>query len=223
MRTSMPYAIIGLGVIIMAFIAWWFGFRESPVETPALETPAPLVTEGISIYTNGEHGFLLTYPNGARVEEEFTTANLSQTWRMNALPDASGTPLVSITTYETESENSYPRFYRALVRVGSSSDQREVAACEEPRTEQAEVELEDRVINGIPFKAFQFEGAGMMKYVTGVSYRAVRNETCYAIEAIRSGSTYREDAPSARDIPDEVLDRQFDALDSIVASFQFAR
>ncbi|HWH07098.1 MAG TPA: hypothetical protein VNU47_01050 [Candidatus Paceibacterota bacterium] len=221
MKASLPYAVIGFGVIIMALIAWWFGFREEKQDVVP-QVPPPEITEGISIYTNGEHGILLTYPNGAIVSEMFDAPNLPQTWRMHALPDAAGAPIVSITTYQTQNEQSYPRHYRTLVRIGSSSDPREVAACEQPRAEQGETILSDKVIGDRTFKVFSFGDAAMMQYVSGTSYRAVRNDTCIAIEAIRAGSTYREEA-TEQDIPEATLEAEFRALDAIVESVRFVR
>jgi len=220
MKATAPYAVIGIGVIIMAFIAWWFGFRntETP-EEPAPQEPTIELSEGLSIYTNGEHGFLLTYPEGASVAETFNNPWLPNAWSATADPDNVGTPIVSITTYRTESDHSYPRHYTTLVRVGASNA---VASCLSARTDRGETALPDVTWGGETFKVFSFGDAGMMRYVKGVSYRIVKGDRCYAIEQIAAGSTYREES-SPEDIPDATLEAQYDRLSDIVSSFQFVR
>ena len=222
MRQSAPYAVIGIGVILMAFIAWWFGFREQEEVAAPEPTPSIELSEGLSIYTSGEHGFLLAYPEGAEVKEEFSHDRLGDAWSVNALPDAAGTPLLSIITYRIQNESSYPRHYSTLVRVGVSDDAREVARCTEARTQQGETALPDRTLGDETFNVFSFGDAGMMQYVNGVSYRTVHNGMCWAIEQIQVGSSYREE-PHPSDIEDDVLEAEFTKLDSIIESFRFAR
>lgn len=224
MKNTTPYFVIGLGVIVMAFIAWWFGFRDRAEEAVTPEETAEVdLKEGLSIYTSGEQGFLIAYPEGAKVLESFENRNLPNVWRMNALSEGTGTPLLSITTYSTESDSSYPRYYDAVVRLGMSTDPKEVAECEKPRTEQGETVLPDRTIGDISWKAFSFGDAAMMKYVKGVSYRTVHNGACYALEQIASGSSYKDDAPSDNDIPDTTLEAEYEKLGTIIDSFRFAR
>ncbi len=220
MRATAPYAVIGLGVIVMALIAWWFGFRntEDPGE-PAHEAPAIELSEGLSIYTSGEHGVLLTYPEGAEVSETFDNPWLPNVWSLTAGPDEAGTPIVAITTYRTESERSYPRHYTALVRIGVSDS---TASCLSARTDQGETALPDVEWGGETFKAFSFGDAGMMRYMKGVSYRAEKDGRCFAIEQVAAGSSYREE-PSPEDIPDTVLTAEYERLGDIASSFRFAR
>ena len=223
MQQSAPYAIIGFGVIVMALIAWWFGFRNAEEEMlPEPAAPTIELSEGLSIYTSGEYGFLFAYPSGAEISELFESPWLSDAWSVNALPDATGIPLVSVVTYRTESEDSYPRHFEASVRIGKSDDAREVARCLSAREGSGEVELPDRVIGEQTFAAFSFGDAGMQRYVNGVSYRTLYQGVCYAVEQIRAGSSYREDE-SAKDIPEETLTAAYDSLDTIIESFRFAR
>lgn len=220
MRATAPYAVIGLGVIIMAGIAWWFGFRntEAPVPEPAPEAPAIQLSEGLSIYTNGEHGFLLAYPEGAEVAESFEHERLPDMWSLSA--EGQGTPLLSITTYRVENDSSYPRDYTVLLRIGKSEDAGDRRSCLVARN--GETELTARTIGDIAWSAFAYGDAGMMRYVEAVSYRAEHEGACWALEAIRLGSNYREEASDA-DMPDEVLRAEYDRLIPVVDSFRFAR
>ncbi|KND47290.1 MAG: hypothetical protein AB199_02585 [Parcubacteria bacterium C7867-004] len=195
----------------------------------AIENRQPIVGEGATvaegqaIYTNGTHGFSVFYPESATVDYSFDpTYHLASTWRASALPDSTGTPVVSFIPYSVKSDSTYPRYYIAMVRIGVSEDPKEIASCLEPTKDQGETELPDRVINGTTWKAFSFENAGMMQYARGISYRSIHEEKCVALEQIRTGSSYR-DEPKAEDIDDSVLDKAYEDLDAIVAGVTFVR
>lgn len=205
--------------------AWYLtdSRNEALGEADVPAAPAPEVSEGKAIYTNGIYGFSVFYPESADVSYEFSPDyHLGSSWRALALPDVAGTPIVAIIPYQVRSEDAYPRYYNAFVRVGASQDEREVARCEEAAKDSGETALGDRDINGRTWKAFSFESAGMMQYVRGISYRTVFEGRCIALEQVRTGSSYREE-PNDRDIPDEALDHEFEALAEIIASFSFAR
>ncbi|MBU0750373.1 hypothetical protein KKH15_02550 [Patescibacteria group bacterium] len=215
-------ALLLVATLLAAWVVWRGRDDMSPQTQIPAQTPGELGT--FSIYTNGEYGFSVMYPNSAIIDETFDQAYfLPSVWRMNALPTATGTPVLAIVTFVTESDHSYPRHFSSQVRIGASADPKEVARCEERATEQGEVELPDVTINGTAFKAFSFQDAGMMKYVRGVSYRTVHEGACIAMEAIESGSSYRDDPESSDDIPDEELQAHYDNLQQVVQSFSFAR
>lgn len=194
-----------------------------PKETPPIVAPVQMSEnlEGQSIYVSGEYGFSVRYPSSAKIEEPFSASYLvNDSWRANA-SDA-GTPLIAIIPYEIKSENSYPRSYATLVRIGASTDESAVDNCEKVTADSGETVLTDKTINGTTWKAFSFGDAAMQKYVKGVSYRTVHEGACFAIEQIASGSSYREEE-SADDIAQEVLDGEFDKLEEVVDTFVFSR
>jgi len=203
---------------------------KTPVQTSEV-TEQPVVattTEsgdltGRSIYTNGEHGFVISYPETARLEEVFaSTYHLPASWRVNAAPET-GNPIIAIVAYSTESDHSYPRYYHALVRVGVSDNAAQIAACEKVTPNQGETALADVTINGVVWKAFSFGDAAMQQYVRGVSYRTVHDSKCYALEKIAAGSNYKDDPDSTEDVADTLLLERYDGLDQIIESFVFAR
>lgn len=216
MKQKLAYFVLGLGVLVMGGIAWWFGARTpETTEEPLPHTPE--VSEGMSIYASGEHGFLITYPQGAVLEEGYEGP-----WRSYALPEVASTNILSLTTYRTESESSYPRYYYTIVRVGFSDDAREVRECVSVREGSGETKQGEVLLGDVPFTVFSFGDAGMMQYMKGESYRAVRDGKCYAIERIARGSIYREE-PSDSDIAEETLAAEYDKTKAIVESFRFAR
>lgn len=211
--------------LIAGGVAWYLvstSKQAAPSGTPVAST-TPLST-GDAIYTNGIYGFMLQYPEAAVVENTFGSFyHLGTYWRANALPNATGTPVVSIVSYSTVSDHSYPRYYSSLIRVGVSMDKKEVAQCLKVTPNQGETLLPDVVLNGTTWKAFSFQNAGMQQYVKGVSYRAIHEGYCVALEKIAVGSSYRDDPDSPDDILDTVLEQHYQDLDRIVQSFAFAK
>ncbi len=192
----------------------------APTDT-ASTTP---IAVGDAIYTNGTFGFVIQYPESAPVDNDFTSYyHLPSYWRANALPNATGTPVVSFTVYNTKSENSFPRYFAAIIRVGVSTDKQEIAQCLKATPNQGETALPDVTLNGTVWKAFSFESAGMQQYVRGVSYRTMHEGRCIALEKIAVGSSYRDDPASDKDIPQATLDAKYAELDRIVQSFTLVR
>ncbi len=228
MKSSAFYAVIGLGAILVAAVLW-YGLREHQPR-PATATTTATSTDtanepslaGLSIYTNGQYGFSFVYPGTDKTETEFDMQyHLPATWRVNALADGSGTPVIAVIGYSTKSDSSYPRYFETEVRVGVSADPKEVAACE--KVSDGETARPDTIINKVAWKTFALQQAGMSQYMSGASYRKVHNNVCYALEQIQTGSSYRDEKPSAADIPDTVLSEKFDELNTIVQSFSFAK
>jgi hypothetical protein len=191
---------------------------------PASQEPMAPVASSDNIFASGEYGFTIRFPKSYQTDYDFKSFyHLPANWRANALPNATGTPIVALIGYRSESDHSFPRYYDAEVRIGISRDPKELARCEVAATEQAEKQLADVTLGGTVFKAFSFESAGMMQYVKGISYRAIHDGACYAVEKLATGSSYRDDPASADDIPQATLDAAYSALDSVAASFQFSK
>ena len=220
------FALFLIGIIAIGGGSAWYliDTRNEAFGPPIVATSTPQVEEGLAIYSNGPYGFTIFYPQDAEVSYTFDASyHLGTSWRANALPNAAGTPIVSIIPYHSESVDSYPRYFNAIVRIGASVDPAEITRCEVVGTEQGETALPDVVIGNTTWKAFAFESAGMMQYVNGVSYRTIHEGRCIALEKLRTGSSYREPVPSEKDVSDEVLSKEYDALARIVDSFSFAR
>jgi hypothetical protein len=226
MKISAFYSLLTLGIILMLAVAWWGFHKHAAVSTPTVTHTAQEATEpsltGLSIYTNGQFGFSIFYPSQDKVETTFDQQYfLPTTWRVDAFPEATGTPIIALVGYQTGSSDSYPRYFEAEVRVGASANPHEVAACDSPTGDEAS--LPDKIINGVTWKAFVLENVGMMQYLKGISYRTIHDNTCFALEQIETGSDYRDASSSPNDIPDTTLDQHYNNLNSIAESFSFAR
>jgi hypothetical protein len=229
------YSVLAIGVlVVIGVIAWGVHIHGSDylltssrqgsitsVASSTLSAGSPSLA-GLSIYTNGQYGFSLFYPSTMKAQATFDSQyHLPATWRVNALPNATGTPIVAIVGYTTTSSNSFPRYFETEVRVGASADPSELATCEKPGN--GESSLPDKVINGVSWKAFSLQDAGMMQYLQGISYRTIHDDTCFALEQVETGSSYADDPPSTKDIPQATLDQHYTALVPIIQSFTFAR
>ena len=181
----------------------------------------------LSVYKNSEYGFEISYPGNLVATTTFNNYyHLGTAWRADALLDnngnATGEPIVSIPVYRVNNSNngayvSYPLYYDAELRIGVSSDPKDVQTCLLSTNETLGV---SETINGINFSKFIIQSAGMMQYLEGVSYRTIRNNTCYAIEQLKTGSSYR-DAPNSKDIPDPVLGSYYNQIPDIIKTFKF--
>jgi hypothetical protein len=227
MKSTGFYAVLGIGFLLIASVVWWGTHlnqakpQASPSSIATTNSTSTPSLVGLSIYTNGQYGFSIFYPGQLKTTGIFdTTYHLQSTWRVNPLPNATGTPIIEILGYETKSDHAFPRYYKNEVRVGASADSREVAAC--TRAGNGERALADKLINGVTWKAFTFQDAAMMQYISAISYRTVHDHLCYALEQIEAGASYR-DTPDPADIPQAVLDKHYADLSSIIESFTFAR
>lgn len=225
MQRTYLLVLLVLVVAIGAAVTLFMVVSERQVShAPATASSTPLDLTGHAIFTDGEHGFSLHYPEKYATDYTFATFyHLPANWRVNALPEGTGTPIIAIIGTRIQSDHSFPRYFDAEVRIGASKDPKEVARCETAATDQNEKPLPDVSLGGTTFKAFSFEQAAMMQYLKGVSYRTVHDGACIAIEQLETGSSYMDDAPSKDDIPQATLDAAYAALDSVVKTFSFAR
>lgn len=226
MKSGAFYAVLGVGVLVVVGIMVLSPYLRKDTQD-VTETTQPLapipVSEGTAIYASGTYDFYLVYPEQAVVEEdsETTSYHLPHAWRMHALPESIGAPVVSFITYRVQHEHAYPRYYYALVRIGVSTNLKEVSRCTEADTSSGEESVGETMFGDTPFSTFRFEDAAMMQYVKGTSYRAVHEGACYAIETIVTGSSYTEEGQVVA-VSEEELITQKELLTPIATSFRFA-
>lgn len=220
--TKFGWMVVLVVLLVVGGIAAFFLLGPAPAPAPAPVETGNENLEGQSIYASGEYGFTVRYPDSAKVSENFSNI-LPPNWRPNALEEATGTPLLQIVTYSTESDHSYPRSFHAFVRIGASSDPEALKACSQLRTDAGETALPDRVINGTTWKAFSYYDAAMMQYSKSVYYTTTHDGTCYALAQWARGSSYQDDPDSPDDVPQEKLDAEYAALDTIIGTFEFSR
>lgn len=225
--------------VAMPFLGFWAGIKyqvlkESATGSNMQSSTTPIVNStgnnstqptggNRASYTNEDYGFRVSYPNSLKPETSFETYyHLSSSWRSGASPDSSGKAIITIPSFRIRQNDAYPRYFSAEVRIGASRDAKDVAACYNDDENSAGIPSTSETINGISFRKYILGSAGMMQYMTGESYRVVHNNTCYAIEQLQTGSTYR-DATTSKDISDDQLDSYYNSLADIVKSFRFTK
>ena len=192
--------------------------------TPSGTTVLPPAKK-LETYTNGQYKFTLSYPKEYQTEPFITFYQLNNVdWRVKATTAKRGVPVISIPVFRIDQGSivkgkKYPLYFTTEVRVGVSPD---TAQCYSSDDGYVNQKISSVVIGGITFKRFDFEDAGMMKYVRGSSYRAVHNNMCYVIEQIRAGSVYMDDT-MLPGYTEKELDSFYNKTTAIVYSFKFIK
>lgn len=181
-------------------------------------------TTDIKTYENEDLGFTISYPSGYIVTKDFKGFyHIPPYWSFSAINDTTGTPILGIISKRIDNgdKNVYPRYFDSEVRIGTSSDKKEVTNCL-VNTSGNTTPGKDVTINGVVFKKFDISNAAAMQYLVGESYRVVHNNTCFAVERFKTGSNYRD--PDTVSLATEAeLNKSFDSLTSVVQSFKFTK
>lgn len=217
-----PLAVL-VTIIVIGAVAWAFANKMRPVDE------VPQIVDTSSVYRNDTYGFEISYPKNLSPEASFRKYYaLSDKWRSQAAENQNGIAIVAIPVFRITNENGiatgkpYPLYFSAEVRVGVSSDPQAVADCLKTDPGYTEQKHETVTLNGAQFERFEFADAAMMQYVQGVSYRAVHDGKCFAIEQLRAGSNYRDETmPSGT--PDSALDAYYAQAGDIAKTFRFTK
>lgn len=197
---------------------------QLPAGKPTGTTVLPAAKK-LETYTNGIYKFTLSYPKEYQIEPFATFYQLNNVdWRVKASTSKRGVPVISIPVFRLDQGTivkgkKYPLYFTAEVRVGVSPD---TAQCYSPDDGYVNQKISSVLIGGITFKKFDFEDAGMMKYVRGSSYRTVHANMCYVIEQVRAGTVYMDETM----IPgytEKELDAIYNKTTAIVYSLKFIK
>ena len=152
-------------LVVAGIIGGWYALSmRTPIAVPTVATSTPPIDlSARSIYTNGEYGFSIIYPANDPIAETFTP------WRLGGT--ATGTPILSIIDTE------------GTVRIGASTASKEVTAC--IKAGPAEEVMPDMQLASTTFKVFTRDLVGTDDPMRVVSYRAVHEGACVALEVTR--------------------------------------
>lgn len=226
MKNKKTYLFLLIGIVVILGVLAFIPPTEEMMQRLGLgsgeEIPAATNNPGWVEYRDDAYGFSIFYPAAVMPETSFKQYyHLSSAWRAMAFGEEStGTPVVAFPLIRTESDNSYPRYFGAEVRIGVSMNPSDVANCLMAGNGDYDKGVE--IINGIEFHKFEMSDAGMMQYLAGTSYRTIHNGACWAIEQLRAGSSYR-DEPTNNDVPEELLNSYYDSLFDIIKTFSFTK
>jgi hypothetical protein len=240
------YLIALLALLFIAGILWYrFGKPSTPQTnntTVATTTTTQSGTVGNSAnasgtkganvviskypltYTNSEYNFSIRYPKSITTEYPFKSSyHLGKDWRAGATPEYRGTPIIALIVYREDNQTvfpkKYPLYFSTEIRIGVSKDTKN---CYQKDAGYENQKITTVTFNGITWKKFSFADAGMMQYGEGESYRTIHNNICYAVEQVKTGSTYRDNT-MATGTPDKTLNAYYAATTDILKTFQFTK
>jgi hypothetical protein len=202
--------------MILVTTLFYLGSQVLMSRKQADKPPNSLMT-----HVNETYGFSISYPKNLIPETTFQKyPSLGDTWMAGASEESKGKALLCIPIFRVTNESSYPRDWNTEVRIGITTDPIELQTFL-TKSSYTETPPKEEIINGIIFYVFPIQDAGMMKFLSGFSYRTIHDGVGYAIERIKTGSIYRDSNNSSKDIPDSTLDSYFNQTSKIVKSFQF--
>jgi len=212
-----------IGLIALALIGGTAFYINSRNTQPVIQPPSGNDAHADwKTYTNADFGFAIQYPPTLTPEFTFTGYYaISSLWRSGALNGNTGQGIISIPVFKTKSEDSFPRYFTAEMRIGASSSTDDLKHCYDNDQSYRGDALPNVTLGGTEFKQFDIANAGMLQYMEGKSYRIIRNGLCFAIDAIKTGSSYRDDPTSSKTISQETLDSYYNQLGDIVKTFTF--
>ncbi len=181
---------------------------------------------GFRSYANAVHNFSIQYPSYATPLTSFATFHeIGNNWRLYPSQVNQGKSVVSFSVFNVDQgpystgKQTYPLYFTAEVRVGVSPDTKNCYATDPGHPNQ---KITNVTINGVNFKRFSTSEAGMMKYTQAESYRTIHNNVCYAIEQIKSGSSYRDDKMTMG-TTEAQLENYYNLGEKIVKTFMFTK
>jgi hypothetical protein len=177
------------------------------------------------VYSNSTYNFTISFPKGLHAGSYDNFHELNQNdWRYQASMQYRGTPVVAIPVIEIDhggiaTNQPYPLFYTAQVRVGVSTDVADCYVKNEGYTNQTVTNV---TIGGVTWKRFDYSDAATMKYIHGSDYRTVHNNKCYVIEQIENGTNYKDETMKGG-YTDAQLKAFYDQTTAIVKTFRFTK
>lgn len=204
---------------------------------PSLPTKKPTVpsaglvitggdTTGFNAYSNGTYNFSIKYPKYVKQQSSFDSFHeLTNNWRIFASPANSGKQVTSFSIYTIDQgslvtgKEMYPLYFNAEVRIGASTNVRD---CYDVDPAYPNQKVTDVVINGTPFKKFSVTDTAMMKYVQVESYRTIHNNTCFALEQVKVGTSYRDEKMKPG-LSDQALNDYYTTGETIIKTFKFTK
>ncbi len=144
------------------------------------------------------NGFTLQYPNSVKMQTSFSKGYLLRpTWSAMSNNASNNAAEHSVLELQLQDIKGSSYFYRSLLRVGVSTDAKDMAVCEKTTVDGKETPApEVVVINEEKFFKSTFSDAAMGKFLNGTSYRRLYNNKCYSIDYLQTGSNDQKAIPN---------------------------
>lgn len=198
----------------------------TPTDTKSSTAQTKNITTGFYSYANASYNFSIQYPSYVRPLTSFATFHeIGNNWRLYAEQANQGKSIVSFSIKNIDQgiystgKQTYPLYFTAEVRVGVSQNIKE---CYSPDVVYPNQKVTNTTINGVPFKKFSTLETVMERYTLSESYRTIHNNSCYVIEQIKSGTTYRDEKMITA-YTDTQLNEFYNVGEKIVKTFKFTK
>lgn len=163
-------------------------------------------------YVDHHHDFKIKYPATALIKRGFDSYYLmGKSWRYGA-DGKTGRAVLSISLPTKTKADSAD----IAVRIGVSDNDADIANCLAGSTGH-------KRINGVMFSTVPFADTAMSKTLQGVSYRAVYQQHCYAIEQVLTYSVASIDNAAERQAVIDQLEKSYRQLETVVKTFKFLK
>ncbi len=162
-------------IVLVVFIGFAIHMTKSTPTTPTPIDQLPPITgteqPAPTNKTFTGSGITFQYPSAMNVDE-----STDASWRNNT--EVSGQLIAQVTIPDTVQPST--NFRDAVFRVGTSNNVQAMKECLTPTNgERAKGTV---VINGVTFNKLTLTDAGAGNFYDTTSYRAIRNNQCYAVE-----------------------------------------
>ena len=165
--------------------------RDSAAAPSSTTQPASTATArhtstpraGTKRFRSKRLGFYIDYPEGMASSVRFDSHYLTNdNWKVYAKPKSPGFPVLMLTLPGSNEVTA------AELRIGISSDDKEVRQCKQPGNAAQPSNQGKADINGTDFVTWHAHDAGMSHYLKVRSYRTVHEHYCYAIDLVVTGT-----------------------------------
>ena len=135
-------------------------------------------------FTSKQYGFRISYPADLALRQQPEPAYLlSDHWKLYANTDAApGQPVIALRLPASN------KVAAAELRIGVSRDPASLRSCRGTPAATVPDSIGSTRIDGVTFTTFKARDAGMSHYMIVHGYRAVHNNTCYALDVIVYGT-----------------------------------
>jgi hypothetical protein len=177
----------------------------------AAEAPAPQV-----VFRSETYGVEMVYPqNGVRASDDLTGYFDNAGWEVFAGPNDRGTRLLSLLLEDSNAITT------GELRLGVSREPAQRANCTEPVDLARADSVSHVTVGGVAFVTYTAGDAAMNHYQKVQAFRALRQNTCYAIDLIVRGTNPQVYDPPRT--PPFGQEQAFRRLQALLGGFAFIK
>jgi hypothetical protein len=167
-------------------------------------------------FTNADYGIAIAYPDDFKARKGFGGSYLQNgNWKTYAGPHSVGQPIVSLVLAGSNDVTD------AELRIGASRNTQAVKRCTQPPDSAVPDSETEATLDGVTFKTFKARDAAMSHYLEVKSYRAVHQDTCYALDLLVYGTNPKVYDPPRK--PPFTHKHAFSRLQAALQGFRFTK